>query len=355
VVVTVYSTLGQEGVQHGVSQTRAAVCVCDAKLLKVLLAVLPACAALKHIITIGAVPAALVAKVPAGVTVTSMDDVIALGRAHPCAPTPPVASDVAVIMYTSGTTGAPKGVVLTHANVCAAMAGLVDASRFTSAEVYMAYLPLAHIMELSSECVMFALGCAVGYGSPQTLTDTGLKLAPGCRGDAPTLKPTFMVFAPTVLDRVRQTVDARLAAAKPLKRRLAAAAMAAGQRDFAKGLIGAPPLWNALVFKKVQALIGGNVKLMICGSAPLSAETQRFAQVAFNCPVRCVAFCAHACAALLLLAERACYPALAVRGTASQKRAAPRRWARTTTATGTWCVGAVIRRQLCASQMHRTC
>lgn len=44
----------------------------------------------------------------------------------------------------------------------------------------------------------------VGYGHPQTLSDVGLKLAPGIRGDAIHLKPTFMVFPPTVLDRIRQ-------------------------------------------------------------------------------------------------------------------------------------------------------
>jgi long-subunit acyl-CoA synthetase (AMP-forming) len=62
--------------------------------------------------------------------------------------------------------------------------------------------------------------------------------------------------------------------------------LAAGSREFDAGRIGAPPLWNALVFKKVQALIGGRVSVMISGSAPLSADTQRFVQTAFNCPLR---------------------------------------------------------------------
>jgi long-subunit acyl-CoA synthetase (AMP-forming) len=96
------------------------------------------------------------------------------------------------------------------------------------------------------------------------------------RGDAPTLKPTFVVFAPLVLDRVRQAVQAKVAAGSPGKRKLFERALAAGGRDFDAGMIGAPPLWNALVFKKVQALIGGRVALIVTGSAPLSADTQRF-------------------------------------------------------------------------------
>jgi long-subunit acyl-CoA synthetase (AMP-forming) len=189
-------------------------------------------------------------------------------------------------MYTSGTTGAPKGVVLSHSNVCATMAGLASAGDFTNKDVYLAYLPLAHIMEMAAEMVMLATGAAIGYGSPQTLTDTGLKLAAGTRGDAPTLKPTFMVFAPAVLDRVRQAVQAKFAAASPTLRRVIDAGLAAGEREFHAGRNGSPWFYNALVFKKVQKLIGGRVRLMISGSAPLSRETQIFMQTCFRCPLR---------------------------------------------------------------------
>jgi len=291
VVTTIYATLGQEGVKHGVNQTHAGVVITDAKLLPCILQIATACPDVKHMVTLGEADAkhlAALAALRPDVKVYSMDALVAAGAAQSTKvqPVPPSPSDVAVIMYTSGTTGAPKGVVIPHSAICASMAGLKAAGRFTPEDVYLAYLPLAHIMEMAAETVMFALGCCVGYGSPQTLTDSGLKLAPGTKGDAPTLRPTFMVFAPTVLDRVRQAVQAKFAAASPLLQSVVAAAIKAGYAEFDAGRIGAPPLYNALIFKKVQALIGGRVKVMISGSAPLSADTQKFVQTCFNCPLR---------------------------------------------------------------------
>lgn len=57
-------------------------------------------------------------------------------------------------------------------------------------------------MEMAAELCLMFFGSAIGYGSPHTLTSTGVKLAAGQVGDAPLLRPTVMVFAPAVLDKV---------------------------------------------------------------------------------------------------------------------------------------------------------
>merc|ERR1719450_1958249 len=102
-----------------------------------------------------------------------------------------------------------------------------------SSSVYLSYLPLAHIMELETEIWLLGLGASMGYGSPHTLTDTGVKLKqPGQKGDAPTLAPTVMLFAPAVLDKVYAAVWRKMDSA--LKKYLFDCALESGYKNYAK-------------------------------------------------------------------------------------------------------------------------
>mmetsp|Transcript_1296 Transcript_1296/g.3111 ORF Transcript_1296/g.3111 Transcript_1296/m.3111 type:complete len:683 (-) Transcript_1296:243-2291(-) len=286
VVATAYATLGEDGAKFAIRQTGAKMVITDAKLLPIVEAVSSSCPDLKHVVTIGKDAAQ---SSGSRLVVTSWDDMVK-EDASSVPPTPPAATDTALIMYTSGTTGLPKGVLISHGNFMAGVAGTHQAlgSFMEQAvdDVYLAYLPLAHIMEMMVEVTNMSWGVAIGYGSPHTLTNTGVKLAAGQTGDAPLLQPTVMVFAPAVLDKVYSAIQTKVSKASPLVQKLFHMGLATGVRNFNAGGVGAGPIFNTLVFKKIQALLGGRVRAMITGSAPLSADVQKFVQTVFNCPVR---------------------------------------------------------------------
>lgn len=292
-IVTIYATLGEEGALYGLNQTKAQVVVADHKLLKVLSKIAPECAHLKQVITIGDCdPKFRETLEGCGKTVLTFDEVVAIGLGEQGAAIeerPPQPEDIAVVMYTSGTTGPPKGVLLTHANITSAAAGFnhcASTCGLSCDTVFLAYLPLAHIMEMVAEISIIMLGACMGYGSPHTLIESGVKLKrPESDGDCKVLSPTFMVFAPAVMDKVYKGVTKKVSDAGGVSQWAFNTALDYGMQNYDAGGVGVNPILN-MAFSSVQATLGGKITLAVTGSAPLSPEIQKFMQTVLKAPVR---------------------------------------------------------------------
>jgi len=183
-------------------------------------------------------------------------------------------------MYTSGSTGVPKGVLLSHGNIISTVAAMFHLFPFNSSDVYLAYLPLAHIFEILSEVTMMTLGITIGFSTPQTFNDSGTKIKKGEKGDVSLLRPTIMCGVPLMLDRIYKSIDGVLK--KKGKNFGAAFSLAYDYKLFWKRQGYSTPILDRLLFDKLKNSMGGRIRFLLCGSAPLAPKTHEFVRLCLD-------------------------------------------------------------------------
>ena len=194
--------------------------------------------------------------------------------------------DVAVMVYTSGTTGVPKGAMITHRNMTAMIEGLATVVKFSQKDSFVSALPLCHIAERSFSMIypMWA-GCSVNFAeSVATLQE-----------DLREISPSAFLSVPRIWEKMHSTIYIKIKDALFIKRWVFNTLMPVGQKVAARRLRGQPVPFRLqlfcgvgylLLFRALKNSLGLlNGRIFVSGAAPLSNELLEFYH-AIGVPVR---------------------------------------------------------------------
>jgi long-chain acyl-CoA synthetase len=205
-----------------------------------------------------------------------IDEVELLGAQLPRPYNPPQADDLITINYTSGTTGNPKGVMLTHRAATAAIAGSATLMKQTENDVLCSFMPLAHIFQRMNEQVALSAGAAIGYFHG---------VIPDIVDDLKMIRPTVFAGVPRLYNRFGTRIhEATFGSMLPWRRALARQASSTklaniNDPDITKQT-NKHGLWDRLFFSRVAAQVGlQRCHTMVSGSAPLDPVLHQFLRV----------------------------------------------------------------------------
>ncbi|NWY44131.1 ACSL1 ligase, partial [Sylvia atricapilla] len=256
VVVPLYDTLGAEAITYIVNKADLSLVFCDKPdKAKLLLASVEKgeTPILNTIVIMDSFGVDLVERgKKCGVEVFSLREIEELGRAHRQKPMPPKPEDLAVICFTSGTTGNPKGAMITHQNIVSNASAFVKTTEKSfvpsTDDVLISFLPLAHMFERIVEvsiCLLYKI----------------------------TENFTFLTECIQIFGQADTS----------LKRWLLDFASKRKEAELRSGIVRNNSFWDKVIFRKIQASLGGRVKLMVTGAAPVSASVLTFLRTALGC------------------------------------------------------------------------
>ncbi|CAF1938286.1 unnamed protein product [Rotaria magnacalcarata] len=212
--------------------------------------------------------------------ILTLDQLREIGRNNPVEVVPPKSTDTALIMYTSGSTGAPKGCILSHRSFIVAIFGILSSINLTSVPKDEAiprvlnYMPLAHVFGCGTIVALSLLGGEAGFwqGKVEKLID-----------DFRDFRPTVLAMVPRLLNRLYDKVRLELRKKGVIGRVLFRLAIRGKLALIRRGNFSRNTIWDKIIFEKIRQSFGGKVNRVISTSAPLSRDVCRFSRAAFSC------------------------------------------------------------------------
>uniref|UniRef100_A0A669B3H3 Arachidonate--CoA ligase n=1 Tax=Oreochromis niloticus TaxID=8128 RepID=A0A669B3H3_ORENI len=260
VVVPLYDTLGTEAIDYIIDRAAISTVICDVpeKARMILDCVSGKARAVKSIIVIEEFDSDLVTRAKEnGIEILSLKELEVRIR-------------IGFVIYRCLTCSGGK--VQSASTACILCVPLQVNCMLNVHDIHVSYLPLAHMFERVVECVVLVHGGRIGYfqGDIRLLMD-----------DLKTLQPTVFPVVPRLLNRMFDKVFGQ--ANTPLKRWLLDFAFRRKEAELKNGVVRKDSMWDKLIFKKVQASLGGRVRFMITGAAPVSPTILTFLRAALGC------------------------------------------------------------------------
>ncbi|KAK3671077.1 medium-chain fatty acid-CoA ligase faa2 [Recurvomyces mirabilis] len=288
--VSIYDTLGPDTTEYIINHAELTSVCASINHIPTLLKLAPRCPSLKIIVCLdplsngeelaGTSKKDLLNAIAAqhGIQIHYIEDVEALGEATPRPYHAPRPQDIVTINYTSGTTGNPKGVLLTHANAVSAVSAVMTVTKLGQNDVMCSYLPLAHIYERVTEQTSLWAGTSIGYfhGSIIELVE-----------DIKLLRPTLFNSVPRLFNRFGGAIKAQTIEAPGFKGSLSRHIVQTKLANLKNAEPGKATnrhfLYDRIWAKKVSAALGmDRTRFMLSGSAPIDPALHQFLRVVFS-------------------------------------------------------------------------